>query len=59
MEVQVAVPNSPYGLCGRKATLNLVYRRDRVPKELTHELASLLTAEVFQKSLGTTELLGD
>ena len=23
MEVEVAVHNSPYGLCGRKATLNL------------------------------------
>ena len=23
VKVEVAVPNSPYGLCGRKATLNL------------------------------------
>ena len=47
VEVTVLVPNSPYGLCGRKATLNLKALRTEFRSFVKVEMGALVTPSLL------------
>ena len=47
MEVEVAVCNSPYGLCGQKATFEEELHEDRAFHERTEPIVNITTGATY------------